>query len=265
MNKELPPKWRKNVTLESNLSSVNGLSSQFNLSSSLPPEVSTVKDLFIERVCLPDKINDYETDKDSLSDLFRIEPDISELPKSIESIVDYRLSLFTLATNGTPADKECNESNIRETFGRHIGGAYSAHKITGISRNADFKYLGLPSPNTKPKNIIYLNIKSDIDLYVLTDAMDISEPELLIKGLPEDCEYTLVSSKLVDRFMNLFNLKNINSVATNVQFDNQALMSISDDNKETFGLIAPRNASYDLKESWNNENFHRFSIITDTT
>lgn len=258
---EVPEAYRKQITIDSKISSIGDITNIDKFYSRLPSQIRTVEDLFVKRTPLPSIVNNNTVNAISRAMNAKISVDDID-DELIETTEDLRLTLFALLTNGKVLDKNGNEGSIKNIFGKQIGGVSCGDNITYITRYESLNLMGITEPQIELRNILMLNRGHNYDVYVLTDA---TYDEIKVApniGLPENRSVAPYNSVYIHRVASAIGIDNIKDNLDNISFDDHSLTKITSDKYDLYSVLPPLKLSGFHSPWFSDEQINSFDIIT---
>jgi hypothetical protein len=233
----LPSKYKNDINIESNIRSVIGMNNK-DLSD-LPTEITTFKDLFVKRQTLPQCMN-FHDEYDVLTDILESDINMNDIDdKNINTREDFKLSLFSLLTDGDNVFEDNEKYTNQEVWGSDIS-AVVADNVMILARPNYFNLSGsIKKPDTDVNNILLFEEKNDRSIYVFTESSREDIKNMPVDGLPSENAISKVSSQFLDRMCAILNIgapeENIDSFKT---MQDEFLLIKSQD-MNLVGVIAP--------------------------
>lgn len=242
----LPKQYIDEITMESKIRSINGINNM-----NIPDEIRTIQDLWIHRHSLPSKIN-IDDKFDAITNILNSNISLNDVEdKEIETVEDFKLSLFSIIANGVNMNKNGEELSCEEMWGKNIHNVV-ANNVILICRKG---YFDLPNvrivskPDINVNNVLLFEDTEDISLYVFTTAEKDEIKKAPAHGLSDDTYISKISSTYLDRVCACLNIDCIENNLDLCKITKNGLLMIKSRDLDLIGIIPPRH-TLNEKKSW---------------
>lgn len=244
MSEKPPEPWRNEITMDTRLTAIDGVSSISDLST--PKRVKTVGDALSSVETL--NLSLYNDDVNTVEHAFSMEYDDCEF-EGISCREDFNICLFLTFIGNTEAyNLNKSECNTKEQPYQNILCSSCNVNTRAISRKRDFNPLAGVTNTGDVRSVFYIEDSKDTNKYLFVDKDVDSEYKINLEGLPEDSSYCLITASYINQFASLFGYDDIEMLAKNSKINHEMPIKIKDKKSTTHGMIAPLIIDSDYNE-----------------
>lgn len=244
MSEKPPEPWRNDITMDTRLTAIDGVSSISDLST--PKRVKTVGDAISSVKNL--NLSPYNNNINTVEHAFSIEYNDCEF-EGISCREDFNICLFLTFIGNTEAyNLDKSECNTKEQPYQNILCSSCNVNTRAISRKRDFSPLSGVTNTGDVRSVFYIEDSEDSNKYLFVDKDISSEYKINVEGLPEDSGYCLIPASYINQFASLFGYNQIKMLAKNSKINHEMPIKIKDKESTTHVMIAPLMTNSDFKE-----------------